>query len=159
MNKTVLHIGIGVVVLILQSTLANWISILNVKPDFLMLYVMFIAYREGKTAGILYGFCFGLLQDLTAASLFIGLSSLVNSIIGFGTGYLHRKFNVMNPVLLYIVAAGILLLGEAVYTGIYYASSPLAFGILAEHLILPTFLYTGIIGTLLIFVIPLQSEE
>lgn len=159
MNRNAYYIGLSVLALLLQLTLADWISILGFKPDFVLLVVLYIGYREGKIPGIVFGFAFGLLQDITAASAFIGLSALIKSILGFGTGLLHGKFHTINPVVLYSIVAILIFLGQMLYFGIYYAASPLTFGSMLQYLILPSFAYTFIVGSLLLLVLPIRLEE
>jgi len=153
------YVGIGIVLLFFQLTLANWIRIAGIKPDFIMLFVLFVGYREGKIAGILFGFIFGLLQDISAASAFIGISSLIKSIVGFGAGFLKGKFHVVNPFILYAIAVLLIFVGTLLYFGIYYAASSISFGTMLQQLILPSFLYTLIIGSLLLFIVPIDVER
>lgn len=159
MERVASYLGIGFFALLAQLTLAEWINILGIQPDFITLLVIYIGYREGKVYGIVFGFLLGLLQDMTAASAFVGLSSLIKSILGFSAGFLHGKFNVMNPIFLYLLVALFILFDQVLYYGIYYAASPLRFGALMQHFILPSFVYTTVIGSLLLFVLPLQLRE
>ncbi|MCF7827683.1 MAG: rod shape-determining protein MreD [Candidatus Marinimicrobia bacterium] len=153
------YIGAGLLILLLQMTLANWIRVAGIKPDFIMLFIIYVGYREGKVPGILFGFGFGLLQDLVAASAFIGISSLIKSILGFGAGFLQRKFHVINPFILYAIVVLLILLGNLIYYGIYYAGAPISFGLMLQRLVLPSFIYTLVVGSLLLFVIPVDVEH
>jgi len=152
------YIGVGLLAIIAQLTVSDWISIMGIKPDFLLLFVLYIGYKEGKVYGILFGFVFGLLQDMTAASAFIGLSALIKSILGFGAGFLQGKFHVLNPVVLYGIAGLLILFGQVLYFGIYYAASPLQFGAMLQHLILPTFAYTAVVGSILLITLPIKLQ-
>ena len=158
MKKIVQYIGIGLVVLLLQLTLANWIRIAGIKPDLIMLFILYVGYREGKIAGVLFGFAFGLLQDVSAASDFIGISPLIKSILGFSSGFLQGKFHIMNPFLLYFIGLLLVLIGQILFFGITCAASPLSFGLMLQRLILPSFMYTIAIGSLLLFVVPIATE-
>lgn len=158
MDRLLKYVGLGLVAIVLQLTVSDWISIMGVKPDFIMLFVLYVGYREGQVYGILFGFLFGLLQDMTAASAFIGLSALIKSILGFGAGFLHGKFHVMNPIALYGVAGLLILFGQVLYFGIYYAASPMEFGAMLQYLILPTFTYTLVVGSLILLVLPINLQ-
>jgi len=158
MNKYMKYTGIGILILIAQVTLADWIRIVNVKPDFIMLYVVYLGYREGKSTGLIFGFLFGLIQDLGTASVFIGLSSLIKSIVGFGAGYLHGRFHTINPIVLYLSAVIILFVGHFLYFGIYYTDSPLGMGVIFNQYILPAFAYTTAIGSLVLLTVPVKTE-
>jgi len=158
MDRLLKYVGLGLVAIVLQLTVSDWISLMGVKPDFIMLFVLYVGYQEGRVYGILFGFLFGLLQDMTAASAFIGLSALIKSILGFGAGFLHGKFHAMNPIALYGVAGLLVLFGQILYFGIYYAASPMEFGAMLQHLILPTFAYTLVVGSLILLVLPINLQ-
>ncbi|MEJ2049853.1 MAG: rod shape-determining protein MreD [Calditrichota bacterium] len=158
MDRILKYIGLGLVAIILQLTVSDWISIMGVKPDFITLFVLYVGYKEGKVYGILFGFAFGLLQDMVAASAFIGLSALIKSILGFGAGFLQGKFHMINPVVLYGIIGLLILFGQVLYFGIYYAASPMQFGAMLQHLILPTFAYTLVVGSLLLITLPIKLQ-
>ncbi|MBD3275664.1 MAG: rod shape-determining protein MreD [Candidatus Marinimicrobia bacterium] len=158
MERFARNFGIGLVVLLLQFTVGNWIILLGIKPDFVLLYVIYLGYKEGRVSGVIYGFSLGLLQDVAAASAFIGLSSLIKSIIGFGAGYLHGKYHILNPIWLSLIAIFLVLLGQVLYFGIYYSVSPLEFGEMMHKFILPTFAYTVAVGTVIFLTIPIPLD-
>ncbi len=158
MNKYLKYGVIGLVMLLLQLTVADWIRIQEFKPDLMMLFVLYLAYREGRSAGVLYGFLFGLITDLSTASAFLGLSPLVYSVVGFGAGCLRGRFHTVNPILLYLVGLAVVFLGHFLYFGIYYSGSPLNPGGVLSHYTLPAFLYTGLVGTLVLFILPVSGE-
>jgi len=76
---------LGLLVVILQITLANLIAIFNVKPDLVIIFVAVIALFEGSTAGVIWGFGLGLLLDAMGGGL-MGLGSLGYSVAGFISG-------------------------------------------------------------------------
>ncbi len=158
MERFARNFGIGLLILLLQFTVGNWITVIGIKPDFVLLYVIYLGYREGRVSGVLYGFSLGLLQDVAAASAFIGLSALIKSIIGFGAGYLHGKYHMVNPIWLGLVAILLILFGQILYFGIYYSVSPMAFGEMMQKFILPTFGYTVAIGAVIFITIPIPLD-
>ncbi len=159
MQRIVKYILIGLVILVLQLTVVDWIRIQNIRPDLLMLYILYIGYREGKVTGMLFGFAFGLLQDFVAASAFVGLASLSKTIVGFGAGYLQGKFTVLNPLTLYGVAALFLLIGQLIYFDVYYAAAPASSTEIFIRFILPATAYTVLLGGILMFILPLHLQE
>lgn len=159
MQRFVRMMVIGIIILVFQLTIVDWIRIQNIRPDLLMLFILYVGYREGRFAGMLFGFAFGMLQDLTSASAFIGLAALSKTVVGFGAGSLRGKFNMINPLLLYTVATLVLLTGQFIYFGIYYAASTLSTMTLFFRIILPATVYTILLGSLLIFILPLNLQD
>jgi len=158
-QRIVKDILIGIVILIFQLTVVDWIRIQNIRPDLLMLYILYLGYREGKVAGMLFGFAFGLLQDLTAASAFIGLSSLSKTMVGFSAGYLQGKFTVYNPFTLYGAAAVFILLGQFIYFYVYYAAAPASGTEILGRFVIPAAAYTVLLGGILMVILPLRLQE
>ena len=159
MPRLVKYIVIGVVILLAQLIIIDWIRIQNIKPDLMMLFIMYLGYREGRITGMLMGFGFGLLQDLSTASVFIGLAALSKTVVGFGAGSLKGKFTAVNPVVLYAVAALILITGQFIYFGIYYAASSLPTAELFFRIILPASAYTVVLGSILMVILPLHFQD
>ena len=70
---------------ILQTTLAPAVQILGVRPDFLFVLVVLVAFHEGPAGGALCGFVAGLFVDLNSSTA-LGITSLANSVLAFGIG-------------------------------------------------------------------------
>jgi rod shape-determining protein MreD len=79
------NILIGLFLVLLQITLLNLLTIRGVKPDLVILFVIARALVEGPTAGIAWGFGFGLLLDTISGGL-TGLGALAYSLAGFIAG-------------------------------------------------------------------------
>ena len=62
---------------VLQSSIFSFIDILGVKPDFLLGSIIAVSLQSDDIEGGIYGFIFGLLQDLH--SDIIGIAGLVSS--------------------------------------------------------------------------------
>ena len=84
-------LGVIVVVLILQTTLAEFLADLaGAKPDLFLLLIVSFGLLRGKKTGIGYGWVLGLLQDGLSGSL-LGQNALSKGLIGYLTGILHRN--------------------------------------------------------------------
>ncbi len=75
------------VVLIETAAISNW-YLLPIKPDIMLIVLMYISIQNGSIAGQLTGFSSGLLIDFLSATPF-GLNSLIRTILGFFGGLLH----------------------------------------------------------------------
>lgn len=86
--------------LILESTLLEELKVAGVKPDLLLIFVVFWALFHGKLEGAKMGFIFGLAEDLFV-SKFIGLNVLCKMAVGYLVGMMENKFfkeNFLVPV-------------------------------------------------------------
>ena len=66
----------------LQLSLSNLLSIYGIKPDFILIFVVYISLRYGRLWGCISGFFMGLIQDSFLA-IFIGLNALCKAFVGF----------------------------------------------------------------------------
>ena len=94
-----------IISLVLQSTYLEGLKVMGMKPDLVMLLVIFYSISHGARKGALIGFLAGLVQDLFAAK-FLGLHAIMKLVIGLLCGTLEKrvyKENVFVPALLAIV--------------------------------------------------------
>jgi len=88
--KILLKGAIIVIVLLIQLTLINSITILGLKPDLLMVVVVVFSLLKGEKEGTISGFASGLLQDIFSTGL-LGINALAKTVIGFICGILKEK--------------------------------------------------------------------
>jgi len=87
--------------LLLQCTLFSHAAIAGVKPDFVLILVLFTAILEGPKKGILYGYTLGLLEDIITGR-FIGLNALSKALTGFIVGWFTGRTyseNLLVPII------------------------------------------------------------
>lgn len=81
------------VTLVFQSTALNFVAIGGVKPDLVLLLVVFNGFLRGTREGAFLGFAGGMLQDIVTGGYF-GLHALVKMaggyLAGLGSGRLYR---------------------------------------------------------------------
>ena len=68
-----------------QATLINSISIASVKPELIMLLVVFYALYNGSKGGMLCGMILGLGVDILSGGI-VGINSLILGCVGFFNG-------------------------------------------------------------------------
>ena len=73
---------LGLLFLLLQTTLLNLLSIKGIKPDLVILFIIARALKEGPAAGVAWGFGMGLVLDSVTGGL-AGLGALSYSVAGF----------------------------------------------------------------------------
>ncbi len=92
-----------IVTFVIQSTILQYVEILNVKPNLLIIFVVFFALLRGSVEGGIIGLCAGLLMDLLAAKVF-GVHSLLGLYIGVVIGYFNQQiFKESNIVAIFLV--------------------------------------------------------
>ena len=146
--RLIRHILLLVLAFILQTTWVHIFEVSGLKPDLVILVLLYIALAAGSFEAIILGFWIGFIQDIDMPDN-LGLNALVNSILGFSVGWGRTRITADSvPVQIVLVFAAVL-----VHDLIYYigdsgiAWSDLPFFWLRYSL--GRALYTSLIGALL----------
>ena len=78
------------ILLIIQTTIVNLISINGIVPDLILILLVFYSIKNNQIYGMLLGFVFGFLFDLITGSL-LGSSVISKTITGFTAGYFSNE--------------------------------------------------------------------
>lgn len=149
--QVVRHVLLLLVVFVLQITWGYVFDVLDVRPDLILLALVYIALRVGPFEATILGFAVGLLQDAYMPQN-LGLNALAKSLVGFGVGYGRTGIMADDIQVQTLLIFGVVLIHDLVY---YLGYSGLA---LAE---VPIFflrygvgraLYTSLIGFCLAYV-------
>ncbi|MEE2877005.1 MAG: rod shape-determining protein MreD [Candidatus Neomarinimicrobiota bacterium] len=97
----------GLGVLLLQILLSDFLTIRGLRPDFMLIFVIVVALRNGSLAGVVTGFSLGLVEDLFSAGSLMGLVPLTKSLTGFLIGRLRGRYIRMNPISFHLIWIGI----------------------------------------------------
>lgn len=109
-------IGALAVATLLQASLAPYLAIAGVVPNFILLVVVTLALVEGPVAGCTVGFVGGLIFDLLGTGP-VGPMALVLCITGYLAGLLHENM-FAEGWLLPITVFGIAALGSEIAYGL-----------------------------------------
>ncbi len=132
-----------------QAALVPFVSIGAIQPDLVLVVVAVQAIAGGPATGALAGFFGGLLQDLLAPSS-VGVGALVKTVTGYSLGRVDRTLLGDNAVLPAIMIAVMSFISQSAYLGLLLlAGEPVAFLSYLPGVVLPSALYTAIIGLLL----------
>ncbi len=141
------HILIIIVLLIVQAAVGRFITIGQIQPNLLTIYVIYMTLRRGPRDGIWIGLIIGIVQDLVTTQ-FLGISSLSFVI----TCIIIGKLNNLWPATSRLGWIGWLLGGTLLHGLIYfyfYASGTyLSFGKLVWNYALPSAIYTTVLGAI-----------
>ena len=110
----------GFAVWILQLLLADFLAIDTVRPDFIVIVVLYWSLRYGRLVGIVFGFLIGLLVDLSGTASFFGLSPLTYSITGYLGGSLMEKYSTMGLLYFSLAWIGVLAFHFLIFSIVQY---------------------------------------
>jgi rod shape-determining protein MreD len=135
----------SVVVVLLQTTFSELLSIHGIKPDVVVIYLVYIALAEKRSTATLAGFLLGLVEDIISTGLY-GISALTKSIAAFVAGSFRgqRDFKDFYGPCIVIAAASFTqnILGYSILS----LGSPLGFWQAIFILAVPSTIYTTVIG-------------
>jgi len=129
----------------LQISLSPMISIKDVAPNFILLFVFYIAFSFGAVYGLWFGFFSGFLCDLFNAQQF-GLNMGFFLIIGFVIGLMRSKFYRDNLVVEIIIFSVVLLFYELFYSLVLWQFTAGIYFLNIIRYTIPRVLYTTLIG-------------
>src|SRR5512134_2858578 len=92
MQRIALYVLASLVLLVVDATLVKFLAIATIVPDVLLLWIVYIAIREGQVAGTTAGFAIGVIVSLAGgATTMLGLAALTKTIAGFLAGYFFNE--------------------------------------------------------------------
>ena len=147
-----------VLVFLGQLYLAPLLKILSIRPDFILILLVFVSSRYGRIAGILLGFCAGLMQDVTGSLAVMGANSLPKSIVGYTLGTLNGNLTVWTPRVINLYIYGSLLGHAVIYQWIMVLGISASFGTVLNNILLEA-LMSSVMITGMRYLIPIVSTK
>jgi rod shape-determining protein MreD len=144
---------IVLLLLILQTTFIQFISIEGFLPDLLLVWLVYTAIRYGQIEAVIAGFVVGLAQDLLATHL-LGLAALAKTITGFLAGYTFNENKTTQTLGTYRFISLVLLFSiihNLIYFSIFYLGVELSFITSVLISSIGIAIYTTVIGVLVMF--------
>ncbi len=141
-----------------QLYLAPLLRIGNIRPDFILILLVFVSSRYGRIAGILLGFAAGLSQDVTSTLSLLGANALPKSIVGYTVGTLNGNLTVWTPRVINLYIYGGLLGHAIIYQVIMVQGLAPSIGQVMNNILLETLMSSVmIIG--MRYITPLVSSK
>jgi len=139
-----------------QSIIVDYLNLLSIKevrPNFVIIILIFFGFNFGGVYATIVGFSVGLIQGLGfLGGGFIGLSSLTKSIIGFYFGLFQKSKRKWNNLFFLLVLLCGCLIHNFLFLYIYTFGSEInIFSMLIKN-VLPTSIYTTIVGMMIFYV-------
>ncbi len=157
MKKILIVAGFGLLSIVLQVVFGPWLTVGGIKPDFVLILVLFVAILNGRVLGQLFGFGIGLLVDIIGMGSFLGLSALSKTVAGFLAGYFKNRRNRFNRLMYYALSLLIILIQFTIVYLINFKSVEISTQYLFLRYILPETIYTGLIFILLDYIFAFES--
>jgi rod shape-determining protein MreD len=154
-RRTVYYILFSLLLVVMDSTLVKFLSIANIVPDILLIWIVYIAVHEGQIVGTTAGFGIGLAINLMSATdNMLGLAALAKTFAGFTAGYFYNEnktYNTLGGYQFIIIVAIASVVHNTLYfiiflqgSGLSWMQSVLSYGI-------PTTVYTAAVALLPMF--------
>ena len=97
MNRIKIYV-FGLIILAVKILLSDFLSINGIRPDFILIFIMYTSVRFGSFQGVSLGFILGIIADLLGIGTSFGLSPLTYTLTGYILGILfyHNKIHSQN---------------------------------------------------------------
>jgi len=142
--KYVRYAIVVIVLLVVQASIIPFISLGDVTPDLLLIYIVVISLREGKIPGTVSGFLIGLASDLVTGD-FLGLGALTKTIAGFVAGFFYNEVSPNQSLMTYtfLICVGVVsVIHNFIHFGFLLQGLPVSVSEIIITFILGTTLYT-----------------
>ena len=116
--KGIIVLGVLVVALLLQTTVAGLSLEAGALVNFVLIAVVYVALSMGALTGLLTGAAGGLAQDAIAGSI-IGIGGLSKTLVGFFVGVLGAQFIVSQPIPRFVMFVGATFVHELCFQGLH----------------------------------------
>jgi rod shape-determining protein MreD len=126
--------ALAVAVVFLQTGVVSEVPVFGVAIDLTPLVVGFVGLQCGSVAGAVAGFGIGLLVDLTLVQT-LGLTSLIFTVIGYGTGRLRELRDpqaALTPLLVGAAASVVSLVGYSLIEFLLGVDAPVSLDLLRQ---------------------------
>ncbi len=160
--RYITYVALILINFILQTTIFNYIEIIGVKPNTMLILIVSFAFMRGETEGGLIGFLSGLLVDSFFGQV-LGLNAFIGLVIGFLCGKIFNEFykdSIIIPfflTLFFDICYGFLFF----FFNAFLRGYPNIFHFL-KTIIIPEALYTSIVSFFIyriLFIINIKLEK
>jgi rod shape-determining protein MreD len=163
MRQSAGYILLSVLFVLLQTTLARYLAIESIAPDLLLIWVVYLALREGQIAATTAGFFLGLLFDLVSGKDgMLGLAALSKTVAGFVAGYFYNENKITQILAGYqfiLVVAVASIVHNVLYFIVFLQGTEVGWLDAVMLYGFPTTIYTAALALLPMFVFSRRSSR
>lgn len=133
------------IALLLQSTLFTFLQVAGVKPDLVLMLVVFNGFLHGSREGAFLGFLAGLAQDIFTGN-YIGLNALTKMMAGYLVGLAEARFYKESVIIVTLVTFMVGIANQlAYYMLLFYLDIEVAPSFALAQVVLPSAIYTALL--------------
>jgi rod shape-determining protein MreD len=151
------HALLTALALLIQTSWTHSIGIAGIRPDVVLIVIVFIGIRSGPLEATIFGFVSGFLLDVYNPE-FMGVNACANAVVGFAVGY--SRIGIVTEDLRVQVLA--LLIASLLHDLLYFALSSVSnpIGILAGFFRygIGTAIYTSLVGLLVVILVSVRFQ-
>jgi rod shape-determining protein MreD len=92
-RRLLFYAGVGAAAILIQKFMDNFAAINSVSPQLVVLFVVYVALREGQLFGTCNGFIAGFFHDLLVTH-FLGFTSFIAVVASFVAGFFYKESDV-----------------------------------------------------------------
>lgn len=156
--KTLFYSAGIVLVIIIQTTLADYLAIHNVKPNLMIVFIVSIALLKGNVQGSVVGLILGLVQDMLTGKV-LGFYALLGLYLGVAVGSLNKRLYRENlAIAVFFTFTSTMVYEFAVYFLNTFTQSGRVLVDTLKEVILPEAVYNSVIS-ILIYTIVLKVHK
>ncbi len=150
MNNLLFRYGIFfLLAIILQATLIPYFTILQWKPDLVLIVLTAFAFRMGYNWGTTAGFFSGLITDLLSGHL-LGLNALSKTIAGYTAAHLGRVFQEQGRFVITLLITSFV--HDLIYFFFITLGEQFSLKLLLFRLTIPNTFYTVLLGAFVYYI-------
>ena len=151
------HALLTALALLIQTSWTHSIAIAGIRPDIVLIIIVYIGIRSGQLEATIFGFMSGFLLDIYNPE-FMGVNACANSVVGFAVGY--SRFGIVAEDLRVQVLALLFasLLHDLIYFVLSSVSNPLKFVTAFFTYGVGTAIYTSIIGLMIVILVSIRFQ-
>ena len=147
--KLIRNILLITLALLLQSTFFGRFDLYGVRPDLVVMVLIFLASEESPVVCIYYGFFIGFLQDVYSPE-YLGFNAFTMSVMAFFLGIVKERLTVENFSVRLLITLLACMVHDIVYLSLY---TRFDMPVLVQMFIresIPGAVYTSVLAVLLI---------
>ena len=148
MKRIICSFIMMIILYLIQTTIFNKLAIAGIKPNVVIILVVFIGYKYGKIPGMIMGFFMGLFLDLTEAD-YVGYYAVIYLTIGYLMGFVNKLYNGdFNLIPVGLIGVSDLMLNFMIFITGFLLRNRLDLPYYVIRIILPEAVYTMIVAAL-----------
>lgn len=141
--------------LLIQTSWTHSIEIAGIRPDVVLIIIVYIGLRSGQLEATIFGFCAGFLIDVYNPE-FMGVNALSNAVVGFAVGYSRIGIvaeDLLVQVLVLLIAG---LIHDLLYFTLSSGADPLKMVTAFLRYGIGTAVYTSLMGLMVVCLVSIR---